>query len=92
MNKFVEGKMAGKRRWAERLYSLQVEADIAPFQAGQFTKLALDIGGEVVVGRAYSLVNVPGETPLEFYFFCQPQGNGFRVARVSRKLLPMAGW
>lgn len=73
MSKFVEGAVAGKRRWAERLYSLQVEAGIAPFQAGQFTKLALDIDGEVV-GRAYSLVNAPDETPLEFYFIEVPGG------------------
>jgi len=73
MSKFVEGRVVVKRRWAERLYSLQVEADIAPFQAGQFTKLALDIGREVV-GRAYSLVNAPDETPLEFYFIEVPDG------------------
>lgn len=73
MSKFVEGTVVGKRRWAERLYSLQVDADIAPFQAGQFTKLALDIDGEVV-GRAYSFINAPGETPLEFYFIEVPGG------------------
>src|SRR4030065_2325529 len=73
MGKFAEGKVVGKRRWAERLYSLQVEAGIAPFQAGQFIKLALDIDGEAV-GRAYSLVNAPDETPLEFYFIEVPGG------------------
>lgn len=73
MGKFAEGTVAGKRRWAERLYSLQVAAEVAPFQAGQFTKLALDIDGEVV-GRAYSFINAPGETPLEFYFIEVPGG------------------
>ena len=73
MSKFVEGTVAGKRRWAERLYSLQVAAKVAPFQAGQFTKLALDINGEMV-GRAYSFINAPGETPLEFYFVEVPGG------------------
>lgn len=74
MGKFVEGTVAGKRRWAERLYSLQVDTtEIVPFQAGQFTKLALDINGEVV-GRAYSFINAPGETPLEFYFIEVPGG------------------
>lgn len=67
MSKFVQGTVAGKRRWTERLYSLQVDAEIASFQAGQFTKLALDINGDVV-GRPYSFINAPGETPLEFYF------------------------
>jgi len=74
MSKFVEGTVVGKRRWAERLYSLQVDtAEILPFQAGQFTKLALDIDGEMV-GRAYSLINAPDETPLEFYFIEVPGG------------------
>ncbi len=73
MGRFVEGKVVGKRRWAERLYSLQVEAEVAPFQAGQFTKLALNINSEVV-GRPYSFVNAPGEIPLEFYFTELPDG------------------
>jgi len=74
MSKFVEGTVVGKRRWAERLYSLQVDtAEILPFQAGQFTKLALDIDGEMV-GRAYSLINAPDESPLEFYFIEVPGG------------------
>ena len=67
MSKFVQGTVVGKRRWTERLYSLRVDAEVAPFQAGQFTKLALDINGEMV-GRPYSFINAPGETPLEFYF------------------------
>lgn len=74
MGKFVEGMVAGKRRWAERLYSLQVDTtEIVPFHAGQFTKLALDINEEAV-GRAYSFINAPGETPLEFYFIEVPGG------------------
>ena len=73
MSKFVEGTVVGKRRWAERLYSLQVAAEVVPFHAGQFTKLALDINGEMV-GRAYSFINAPGETPLEFYFIEVPGG------------------
>lgn len=73
MNKFVAGTVVGKRRWAERLYSLQVAAEVAPFHAGQFTKLVLDINGERV-GRPYSFINAPGETPLEFYFIEVPDG------------------
>lgn len=74
MGEFVQGRVAGKRRWAERLYSLQVgTTEIVPFQAGQFTRLALDIGGERAA-RAYSFINAPGETPLEFYFVEVPGG------------------
>ncbi len=73
MGKFVAGTVVGKRRWTERLYSLRVAAEVAPFHAGQFTKLALDINGEIV-GRPYSFINAPGENPLEFYFILVPAG------------------
>lgn len=67
MSEWIEGRVVGKRRWAERLFSLQVDAKVAPFQAGQFTKLALVINGEMVE-RPYSFVNAPSEKPLEFYW------------------------
>ncbi len=73
MSNFVEGRVVAKRRWTERLCSLQVDAELMPFEAGQFTKLALDISGEVV-GRPYSFINAPGEQPLEFYFIQVPGG------------------
>lgn len=73
MSKWVEGKIAGVRRWNERLYSLQVDAAVAPFEAGQFTKLALDVNG-ATVERPYSFVNAPAESPLEFYFIVVPDG------------------
>lgn len=67
MSAWLEGRVAGQVRWNERLRSLRVAAPLGAFQAGQFVKLALDIGGERV-GRPYSLVNPPGEQPLEFYY------------------------
>jgi ferredoxin--NADP+ reductase len=41
MHKWVEGTVVGQTRWTERLFSLHVEAGLAPFEAGQFAKLAL---------------------------------------------------
>lgn len=73
MSKWIEGKVAGVRRWNDRLYSLQVDAAVAPFEAGQFTKLALDLDG-VTVERPYSFVNAPDEGLLEFYFIVVPDG------------------
>lgn len=73
MSKWVEGKVVTKTKWTERLYSLQVDAAVEPFLAGQFGKLALEINGEMV-GRPYSFVNAPGERPLEFYFNEVPGG------------------
>jgi ferredoxin--NADP+ reductase len=52
---------------------MQLEAPIADFTAGQYTKVALDIEGERV-GRPYSLVNGPGGGPLEIYFNEVPEG------------------
>lgn len=67
MSKWVEGTVVAQRHWTGLLYSLQVEAELAPFQAGQFTKLALAVDGEMV-GRPYSFVNAPAARPHEFYY------------------------
>jgi ferredoxin--NADP+ reductase len=67
MSKWLEGRVVGQKHWTGRLLSLQVAAPLAPFQAGQFVKLALDVGGERVA-RPYSFVNPPGSEPHEFYY------------------------
>ena len=66
MDKWVEGRVVAHKRWTDHLYSLQVEAPVAPFEAGQFTQLALDIAGRRVA-RSYSYVNAPKENPLEVW-------------------------
>ncbi len=71
MSKWVEGTVVAQKHWAGLLYSLQVEAELAPFQAGQFTKLALAVEGEMV-GRPYSFVNAPSARPHEFYYVMLP--------------------
>jgi len=70
---WVEGRIARLHRWTDTLYSLQMQAEIAPFKAGQFTRLALEIDGEMVA-RPYSFVNGPDNPLLEFYFICIPDG------------------
>ena len=70
--KWLEGTVAAQHRWTERLFSLKVDADI-PFEAGQFAKLALDVGGERIA-RPYSFVNAPDERPNEFYYVTLPEG------------------
>lgn len=67
MAQWVEGRVRALHHWSGDLYSLQVDADVEPFQAGQFSKLGMEIDGELVA-RPYSLVNAPHERPLEFYF------------------------
>ena len=73
MNDWVKARVVGKHRWTEGLYSLQFEAPITDFVAGQYIKVALDIEGERV-GRPYSLVNAPGAQPIEIFFNEIPQG------------------
>lgn len=59
--------------WNARLCSLRVRAEGLAFRAGQFTRLALP-DGEQMLARAYSLVNAPGEAVAEFYFNIVPEG------------------
>ena len=73
MTQWVEGSVVNLRQWTEELFSLQVRADIAPFIAGQFTRIALEIGGEIIA-RPYSFVNAPDNPVLEFYFITVPAG------------------
>ena len=63
----VVGKVVGRRQWTESLYSIQVEAAINPFEAGQFGRIGLVIGDKPML-RPYSFVNAPHENPLEFYY------------------------
>ena len=52
---------------------MKVDADIGNFSAGQFTSLALEIGGEIIA-RPYSFLSSPGQKPLEFYFYVATDG------------------
>lgn len=71
--RWSEGRVSALRQWTDSLFSVQVQADVEPFQAGQFTKLAMVIGDEFVE-RPYSYVNPPGAGTLEFYFVTVPGG------------------
>jgi len=73
VSNWVAGTVRQLRRWTGELYSVQVEADVAPFTAGQFTRLALEIGGEMVA-RPYSFVNGPDNPVHEFYFILVKDG------------------
>ncbi|WP_019583662.1 ferredoxin--NADP reductase [Thioalkalivibrio sp. ALE16] len=70
---WVTGVVRERKQWTDRLFSLRVDADVEPFKAGQFNRLRLEIDGEMV-GRPYSYVNAPGETPLDFYLITVPDG------------------
>lgn len=83
MSKWAEGTVVDNRHWTEQLYSLRVRAEIEPFVADQFTRLALDLDGERVA-RPYSYVNAPHEQTLEFYSIVVPGGPlSGRLARLT---------
>jgi ferredoxin--NADP+ reductase len=73
MAKWIEGTVVAQKAWTERLFSLQVDCAVGTFEAGQFAKLALPVGG-ALVSRPYSFVNAPRETPCEFYYNLVPEG------------------
>lgn len=66
--KFIEGRIVGRKDHNEALFSLQFEAALEGFVAGQFCRVGLKLpteSGEEVVMRPYSLVNAPHELPHE---------------------------
>ncbi|MBO1519359.1 ferredoxin--NADP reductase [Oceanisphaera pacifica] len=72
MADWVTGKVKSRTQWSDTLFSLVVDAEVAPFKAGQFTKLAWH-SEHHKVSRAYSYVNAPGEDS-EFYVVNIPEG------------------
>ncbi|KAA8998586.1 ferredoxin--NADP(+) reductase [Affinibrenneria salicis] len=73
MAEWVNGKIVQVESWTESLFSIRVHAPIAPFTAGQYAKLGLEIDGERIQ-RAYSYVNAPSDESLEFYLVTVPEG------------------
>ena len=71
--KWVPGKVVEKKMWTDQLYSLRIDAELEPFRAGQFGRLALEIDGQTVA-RSYSFVNAPHERTCEFYSIIVPEG------------------
>ena len=65
--------MIENRHWTQALFSLAVEGAALAFEAGQFVRIALDIGGERVA-RPFSFVNPPDDPVLEFYGIVVPEG------------------
>jgi ferredoxin--NADP+ reductase len=70
---WLEGRIVENKHWTDTLFSLRVEAPKLAFQAGQFVRIALDIGGERVA-RPFSFVNPPDDPVLEFYGVIVPEG------------------
>jgi ferredoxin--NADP+ reductase len=71
--RWLQGTVIENRRWSEALFSLRVEAPGLAFEAGQFVRIALEVGGERIA-RPFSFVNAPGAPELEFYGIVVPEG------------------
>jgi ferredoxin--NADP+ reductase len=73
MAKWLEGRVVENRHWTQSLYSLRVTGPALDFRAGQFVRIALDVGGERIA-RPFSFVNPPDDPLLEFYGVIVPDG------------------
>lgn len=72
MADWITARVKARKTWSDNLFSLVLDAEVAPFKAGQFTKLARHTD-EKKVARAYSYVNPPDHSP-EFYVITIPEG------------------
>jgi ferredoxin/flavodoxin---NADP+ reductase len=69
---WVESRIVRRHVWADGLISLTVDVTVAPFVAGQYVNLGLDLSG-TRVKRCYSLASGAGERS-EFYLSLVPGG------------------
>ena len=75
---WVEARVIENRKLTERHYALFFEADLMPFQAGQFARLQVEVlndEGELEkFANPYSLVNSPKEKYAEVFYNTVPDG------------------
>ena len=64
MSGWSDGRLVSRRDWAPGLSTLRIEAEVEPFQPGQFLNLSL-AGAADDDRRSYSIASPPGG-PLEF--------------------------
>jgi ferredoxin--NADP+ reductase len=64
MSGWSAGRLVSRRDWAPGLSTLRIDAEVEPFQPGQFLNLSLE-GAAEEDRRSYSIASPPGG-PLEF--------------------------
>ena len=80
--KFIEGRITGRTDYTDVLFSLRIDAAIAPFEAGQYCRLGLALNGATggadgsITFRPYSMVNAPHQAPLEIILIKVPAAEG----------------
>ena len=70
---WIETEIIEHKRWTEVLASLKFKGNVLPYTAGQFTKVGLEIDGEMI-SRPYSYVSSPSEDFLEIVYVMVPDG------------------
>jgi len=90
---WITAKVIENQKLTDRHYALIFEAELMPFQAGQFARLqveALNDKGELEkFANPYSLVNTPDEQYAEVYFNTVPDGkvsNGLAALKAGDTL------
>lgn len=73
MSGWLDGEVVEHRAWTAALFTLRVRVACPRFEAGQFVRIALEVGGERVA-RPFSFVNAPADPVAEFYGIEVPQG------------------
>ncbi|MDJ0776433.1 MAG: ferredoxin--NADP reductase [Gammaproteobacteria bacterium] len=73
MSNWLTGRVVENRRHNEYLTALVIDVELDGYEAGQFVRIGLPDGNEVVA-RPYSLVNTPEEQHLEVYFNIVEEG------------------
>ena len=73
MANWLNGKVIDNVRLNDYLTSLIIDVDLDGFTPGQFVRIGVQDGDEVLA-RPYSLVNTPDEKYLEVYFNIVPEG------------------
>ena len=73
MANWLSGKVVDNRRLNDYLTSLIIEVELNGYEAGQFVRIGL-ADGDDVLARPYSLVNTPEENHLEVYFNIVEEG------------------
>lgn len=65
MAQWLNARVTANTHWTDTLFSIKVQTEAFDFIAGQFVRLALETA-DGKVQRAYSLLNSPDDTELEF--------------------------
>ena len=73
MEEWQEGEIIENKKWTENLASLKIKANINLHKAGQFTRLGLKHGNDLVT-RSYSYASAPQDDLLEIIYVNIPNG------------------